>query len=492
VLFSGFSERKPINAIRYMNCGHLFCKQCIENDSRCIICNIPVQPLERCNDHISKSLISCCNILVEILQEKDLWTINTNSNTTQLLPTTKRKGNVNNTRYIPKKNINKQNAKGETQLHMACLKNQDVYVKALLAAGANPNTKDYHGWTPLQEVVSYGYTNICQILLECGASPNTPGVEIRTPLHDAAINNRLLEAKMLLKYSANKNVYDNHGKRPIDYCKPYTEMWNILKDENELNDITDGVNLNCTLNQSLFVTQPFDTFVIYALNLRKENKRYLDQIVLKYKIKIMSVFRSSVTHVIVEANSKNVIELSYDVMMALLRGCWLLNTEWIQLSMDVGDILKGDLEIFEIDGAPIKGIPKKARENAQNQNPGLFNQCHFYFTLQSKNIYYINNVQLTRDALMTLVQEGEGKILKREPKPEDINNKEQFIPFHVANNPSHTLYKCTHYIIYVPGREEPRIKYNMPHIKTLPLMWLIECIEKFTLVDPSELGLLKF
>ena len=33
------------------------------------------------------------------------------------------------------------------------------------------------------------------------------------------------------------------------------------------------------------------------------------------------------THVIVEANSENVVQLSYDVMMALLHGAWLLNTE---------------------------------------------------------------------------------------------------------------------------------------------------------------------
>lgn len=39
----------------------------------------------------------------------------------------------------------------------------------------------------------------------------------------------------------------------------------------------------------------------------------------------------------------------------------------IQLGMDIGDILKEDLEIFEVSGAPIKGIPKKARERVQNQ-----------------------------------------------------------------------------------------------------------------------------
>ncbi|CAK9815695.1 BRCA1-associated RING domain protein 1 [Anthophora plagiata] len=481
---------QPINASRYTSCGHTFCKQCIENDSICLICNTYVQPQEIFNDHLVESLISYCNILAGVIQEKDLWPAKTNPSTREPLPMVKETWTVNNTWYIPKKNINKQNDKGETLLHRICLKNQVDYVKALLAAGANPNTKDHSGWTPLQEVVNFGYTVICQVLLENNASPNIPGAGNRTPLHDAAMNNNLLEAKLLLQYSASKNVYDDHGKKPIDYCKPYTDMWNILKDENELNDVTDGANLNCTLNQSLSVTRSFNTLVVYALNLREENKRYLDQMALKYKFKIVPAFQSSVTHVIMEANNKNIVKLSYDVMMALLRGCWLLNTEWIQLGMDMGDMLTGDLEIFEISGTPIVGIPRKAKENAQSQNPGLFDKCSFYFTWQSKNAYSVNNIQLTKDALTTLVQEGGGKILKREPRPEDTDSKEQLIPFHVANNPSHSLYKCTHYIIYIPGRDEPRLKYNMSRIKTLPLMWLIECVEKFTLIDPLQLGLL--
>lgn len=40
-------------------------------------------------------------------------------------------------------------------------------------------------------------------------------------------------------------------------------------------------------------------------------------------------YRPSVTHVIVEANDKNIIQLSYDVMIALVRGIWLLNSECI-------------------------------------------------------------------------------------------------------------------------------------------------------------------
>ena len=392
---------------------------------------------------------------------------------------------------IPKGNINKSNAKGETLLHAACLKRNENHIKSLLAAGANPNTKDNANWTPLQEVVSYGFTNICQLLLECGALPNIPGAENRTALHEAAISNRLVEAKMLLQYSAKKHVYDIHGKKPIDYCKPFEDLWNVLKEENELDDTFGRItNLNSTLDQSFSATQSVGAFVIFASNLREENNKCLHEMALKHKVKVTSVFRSIVSHVIVEANNQNIVQLSYNVMMAILRGIWLLNSEWIQLAMDVDDILKVDLELFEISGGPVQGIPRKARESAQNQNPGLFNQCYFYFALHASDSYYVSGMQLTRNDLMRLVEAGNGKILKREPNPEDIKYRDQIIPFHIANKPSHPLYKCIHYIIYVPGKDEPRVKYNMSHIKTLPLLWLIECIEKFTLVDPSHIGLL--
>ncbi|CAL7933032.1 unnamed protein product [Xylocopa violacea] len=475
---------EPRNAVRHRNCGHFFCKQCTENSSVCAICNIPVQPLEMPNSHLINSLVSYCNIAAEIIGRKNLWSTTTNSRTQQSDRIKTVNSPISNIKYYIPKNINKKNAKGETRLHIACLKNEKNYVKTLLAAGADPNTKDHTGWTPLQEVVSFGFTDICQLLLDCGASPNIPGEKNRTALHDAVINNRLLETEMLLKYGAKKNVYDVCGKRPIDYCNPNSEIWNILINENRLDDtIKEAVDLNCTA-----LTQSF--YILYASNLREENKKYVEKEALKHKIKIVSEFRPTVTHVIVEVNNKNNVSLSYDVMMALLHGCWLLNTEWIQLSMDMNDILNGDLELFEVSSAPIMGIPKKARESAQNKNPGLFHQCHFYFHPQPNNIYYINDIQLTKDALIMLVQGGGGTVLTREPNPEDIKSKEQCIPFHIANQHNHPLYKCTHYNIYMPGQNEPQIKYNMPHIKTLPLVWLIECIEKFALVDPSYLGLL--
>lgn len=161
-----------------------------------------------------------------------------------------------------------------------------------------------------QEVVNFGYTNICKLLLECGALPNTPGAENRRALHDAAMNNRVSEAQLLLKYSASKHVYDNRGCKPMqvlfsvtifqsdfyfvslrvrDYCTPQSEMWNILKDENDEKN-EEVTFLNSTLNQSFSAMQPFNRIVIYASNLKDENKKYLEEMASKHKIKIASVF----------------------------------------------------------------------------------------------------------------------------------------------------------------------------------------------------------
>ncbi|KAG7154850.1 BRCA1-associated RING domain protein 1-like 1 [Homarus americanus] len=52
--------------------------------------------------------------------------------------------------------INKRNTKGETALHIACIKGENERVLHLLGEGANPNTKDNAGWTPLVSTLIYG------------------------------------------------------------------------------------------------------------------------------------------------------------------------------------------------------------------------------------------------------------------------------------------------------------------------------------------------
>lgn len=64
-------------------------------------------------------------------------------------------------------------------------------------------------------MISYGWTEICELLLEGGALPNIPGYESRRPLHEAADVNNIAGAKLLLQYKADTDVRDSHGKRPM-------------------------------------------------------------------------------------------------------------------------------------------------------------------------------------------------------------------------------------------------------------------------------------
>lgn len=129
------------------------------------------------------------------------------------------------------------------------------------------------------------------------------------------------------------------------------------------------------------------------------------------------------------------------------------------------------------------------------QHPQLFNNCYFYFNLKNYEKVQYDGMSITKDQLIKLVYVGDGIVLKREPKPEDIQGS--LSPFHVAGNDKHSLQKCTHYVIYVPrdSKDSPDSSfirphmYNMSFLKTLPLMWFIESILRFKLLDPIDLGL---
>lgn len=122
---------------------------------------------------------------------------------------------------------NSQDKYGRTPLHDAAFSAQISTVKMLLNAGADPNALAYRGSAPLHFAVSYnkyfGYDgdsrkkSVIRILIDAGAKLEARDEKGRTPLHDAAYNIEL--ANTLLQAGANPHAPDEEGKTPWDLSK---------------------------------------------------------------------------------------------------------------------------------------------------------------------------------------------------------------------------------------------------------------------------------
>lgn len=135
-------------------------------------------------------------------------------------------------------NVNRKNAKGETPLHQACIKNDVAKVRELLKApGINVNARDNAGWTPLHEACNHGNTGCVQELLRflpgrqlvSGLLNNNSKLELdllatppcgTTALHDAVVNDHVGVAKLLVEAGGNGllSVKNEDGKTPLDYA----------------------------------------------------------------------------------------------------------------------------------------------------------------------------------------------------------------------------------------------------------------------------------
>lgn len=77
--------------------------------------------------------------------------------------------------------------------------------------GAQVNTRDHCGWSPLHEACNHGHTDVVEVLLEHGAIVNDPGgdhCDGITPLHDAAVNGQVKVVQLLLDHGADTSIVD--------------------------------------------------------------------------------------------------------------------------------------------------------------------------------------------------------------------------------------------------------------------------------------------
>lgn len=104
------------------------------------------------------------------------------------------------------------------------------------------------------------------------------------------------------------------------------------------------------------------------------------------------------------------------------------------------------------------------------QNPPLFTGCHIFL------------MKLSRlDDIKKLVIASGAKLLNREPNPEHAPTN--YCVYHCP--PGHSLENTSTLILYDKERQ-PNLKYNMKHIKTLPVDWFLDCILTFTIKEPFE------
>ncbi|PSN40842.1 hypothetical protein C0J52_19556 [Blattella germanica] len=540
--------------MNYNMCGHFFCRTCLKgNKSACPSCGIPSLASEITADHLITNLVTGLQkisdtigfksessknneiIIEEELSEKQSETniVPENSNKKEKRASTKHVKTDNlkdeetkkkprnsrskqkhevediekhlvtkevrksGTRNSMTKNINKRNSKGETQLHVACIKGKIDQVKNFLENGANPNTKDHAGWTPLNmtpdeilkildelsedealdsgeseeeeeeeeaiaesdhntnsdktifqmkmnprtlilrivlllEAVNNGFIDIVELLLKYGAMVSVPGYENITPLHEAVSNGRLEIIKLLMKYGANTEARNRIGVSPRELAQ------------------TDEIK--ALLNSTPTVLKPIVEFK--PANLDPEN------------VGILSCQLD-------KEHQKQLSSLSQKLKLKVLR---------LGLCLELRTLV--DPEPFEVEGTsrhPNSQSPRRGRINAEKQFPSIFNGCHIFLAGLS-NIFTYENLKLTKGDMTTLIRSGDGIVLSREPDPEGIPSKECTVPYHAALDGP--LAKCSHYIIYRTGKDEPKLKYNMTHTKSLSLQWLFDCMECFTLNNP--------
>lgn len=375
--------------------------------------------------------------------------------------------------------LNKRNKKGETQLHSACCKRDFKTVLKLLEQGAETNTQDNNGWTPLHEVAPYANClNIVEILLSKGANPNVPGGDHNTtPLHEAAAVGCSEICKKLIEKGASKTARDSFGRMPYDSAID-DETRKVI--DETLCDMTDSEQLETTV--LLNTSRVPERFEFYAHDLNKAQMDLIQDLKIsknQLDFDLSTSLSDDVTHVIVNL-SEDLRSCASDIVyyQALVTGKWIVDFSWLEESAKSEGFVTESDYVAEGCHDCRTGGPMLAKNNFLNRLPKLFDGCHIYLQGVFEKPYP------SKSELSNLLKNAGAVILRRTPDPELIPLSEQKVPYHAK--PSSSLIKCSHYIIYQEGKKEPLLKYDMSHFKTLPAAWLLECIKNFGLVEPFK------
>ena len=377
-------------------------------------------------------------------------------------------------------NLEKKNFKGESKLHMACTKGDVAKVKELLSLGANPNTQDHAGWTPLHDVVSANRLDLAMLLLEAEANPSVPSLEERTTaLHDAVTNGLEEIVRLLVSRGADRDAKDKLG---------HTPRYLAAQQGGQLTDILENTKIIVNLNETVKTnsqSRKMSLSVSRKLAKQPSTIKLCSELCQSVGLDRVSLeVTPSTTHLLVE-EKETVSPDKYHYLAALVVGATIVRSSWLTESHQQGKMVQQEKFVVSFSDDDLQGVGK-VQEMVAAQQPGLLAGIHFFLANNIGPASASGSASLSREDLASLIKLSGGRLVSREPDPEMVIPEEEIsMPHHAS--PHSALAATSHVILYRPGEGEgePLIKYNMNHLKSLPVTWLVRSIRAASLLDPQ-------
>jgi excisionase family DNA binding protein len=116
---------------------------------------------------------------------------------------------------------NVRDGEGWTALMLVTVKGHLDVARELLAAGADPHAQNHKGWTALRFAVSMDDAEALRLLLEAGADVNERDAAGATALMQAAREKSAESLRLLLAHGADVNVRDHSGETALMVAARY-------------------------------------------------------------------------------------------------------------------------------------------------------------------------------------------------------------------------------------------------------------------------------
>lgn len=107
---------------------------------------------------------------------------------------------------------------GQTALHIVTQRRDLTWMSYLIGKGANVNTRDSQGVTPLQLASNLGFVEGMELLVSAKARIDDPNDAGETPLIFAVHRRSIAMMRILLKAGADPDRKDNSGRSARDYA----------------------------------------------------------------------------------------------------------------------------------------------------------------------------------------------------------------------------------------------------------------------------------